>query len=382
MNRVLTSGIAAAALMLAAVAAQAAQTAETGGFATTTGGDDKKAVIVSTLDELKDAVDAGQHHIVVRGHIYGGAQLTTLNFNSTDWNNTTIEGEAGGKAALENIQLKFTAEKLSAGTYIENIKVANLTFFGRIADMQAMPPQVYGTDAKEGINYLGVSLRRISNVLITHCAMYDISDDLMSATQASDNITLSYNHFYFTDEWVKMDPDPVWNWVGKFQNLSNERLTMVIGMNPKDSFEVTGKLHATLHHNWFGPNLRGRPLLRGWVHAYSNYFDNSTTPKGKRPAADGKIYANSQQYNALQIGSGGTIYSESNVFYKTNQSHQIGLDKPTDSYQFFERNNVYTETTGTSAEGKPFDALEVKYTYKITPPAEVADAVKASAGPQ
>jgi len=379
MYKNLKIAVTASLLMFAGLAAQAA---ETGGFATTMGGDDKKAVVVSTLSELKDAVDSGKHHIVVRGHIYGGPQLTTLNFNSTDWNNTTIEGEAGGKAALENIQLKFNAEKLPAGTYIENIKVANLTFFGRITDLQAMPQQVFGTDAKDGINYLGVSLRRINNVLITHCAIYDTSDDLMSATQASDNITLAYNHFYFTDEWVKMEPDPVWNWVGKFQNLSNERLTMVIGMNPKDSFEVTGKLHATLHHNWFGPNLRGRPLLRGWVHAYSNYFDNSTTPKGKRPAADGNVYANSQQYNALQIGSGGTIYSESNSFFKTNVSHQIGLDKPTDNYQFFERDNVYAQTTGASAEGKPFTAIDVKYAYKATPAAEVPEAVKASAGPQ
>lgn len=355
--------------------------AETGGFATTQGGDAVKPVTVHTLEELQDAVDAGDHHIVIDGHLYGGPALTTVDFRSTDWNGTTIEGAPGGKAALENIQLKFTGQNLDDGVNIENIRIANLSFYGRISDLQAMPQQAYGTDNRDGINYLGVSFRRISNAVITHCDFHDISDDLIAVIRSSDNVTLSYNHFYFTDAWVKMAPDPVWNWVGKFQNLSAERFAAVIGMNPKDSFDATGVLHVTLHHNWFGPNMRGRPLLRGWVHAYSNYFDNVTQPDGTRPAADGKVYRDQKQYNALQIGSGGVIYSESNYFYRTNQSHQIGLDKPTDSYHFFERGNVYAETTGTSATGQDFSTVPVKYVYAVTPAADVPGLVKSQAGP-
>lgn len=366
---------------LLALVCSTAQAVDTGGFATTHGGDAVKPVAVHTLEELQDAVQAGDHHIVIDGHLYGGPALTTLDFRSTDWNGTTIEGAPGGKAALENIQLKFTGQNLDDGVNIENIRIANLSFYGRIVDLQAMPPQVHGTDNRDGINYLGVSFRRVSNAEITHCDFHDISDDLIAVIRASDNVTLSYNHFYFTDAWVKMDPDPVWNWVGKFQNLSAERFAAVIGMNPKDSFDANGMLHVTLHHNWFGPNMRGRPLLRGWVHVYSNYFDNTTQPDGSRPAADGKVYRDQKQYNALQIGSGGVLYSESNYFYRTNQSHQIGLDKPTDHYRFFERGNIYAETTGASATGQAFSTVPVPYAYVLAPAASVPGLVQTQAGP-
>jgi pectate lyase len=355
---------------------------ESGGFATATGSTEA-AVTVTSLAELQAAVNARKHHIVVKGTIYGGAALETFRFASTDWNNLTIEGESGGAAALENIQLKFSGEKLPAGTNIENVVVRNLTFHGHIADLQAMPPQIYGTAENIGINYLGVSFRRVSNLWVDHCTIYDTSDDLMSVTQASDNATISYNHFYFTDEWVNMTPNPEWNWVGKLQDLANERLAMVIGMNPKDSHLLGNKsLHVTLHHNWFGPNIKGRPLMRGFVHAYNNYFDNSNAPTGKTTGATtGTQYAKGQ-YNALQIGSGGVIYSESNYFLKTNTSHQIGLDKPDDPYTFAERNNIYEATTGKPAAGEALTDVPVPYHYTADPATEVPAIVKAKAGPR
>lgn len=45
-----------------------------------------------------------------------------------------------------------------------------------------------------------------------------------------------------------------------YHDLANERLAILIGHNKKDSYVYGGnKLHVTLHHNWFGPNLAGRP---------------------------------------------------------------------------------------------------------------------------
>jgi pectate lyase len=358
-----------------------AQAASTGGFSTSAGGDSYSAVTVTTLAQLKAAFAAGDHHIIVSGTIYGGSTLTTLTFATTSWNNTTIEGASGGKAVLENIQLKFDGEQLATGTNIENIKISNITFYGSISDLQALPTQIVNTSNNIGINYEGISLRRISNALITHCTIYNTSDDLMSVALSSDYVTISYNHFYFTSSWMNMSPDPVWNWVGSYQDLANERLAMVIGANSSDSYNATGKLHVTLHHNWFGPYMKGRPLLRGWVHAYSNYFDNSTAPSGTRTASDGNSYSE-KQYNALQVGSGSVVVSESNYFYKTNQSNQIGLDSSGDSYTFKERNNVYSSTTGTSATGTTFTNTPVSYSYTVTAAASVPSVVQSSAGPQ
>lgn len=377
-------GAAALAVVVAVSHGMAARAADTGGFSNTTGGDSYTAVTVSTLADLQAAVAANKHHIVVSGKIYGGSTLTTLTFASTANNNTTIEGEAGGTAVLENIQLKFDGELLTTGTNIQNIKISNITFYGSIPDLQAMPAQVYGsTDATKtlGINYEGISLRRVSNALITHCTIYDASDDLMSVALSSDYVTISYNHFYFTSAWMSMSPDPIWNWVGYNTDLAGERLAMVVGANYSDSYTATSKLHLTLHHNWFGPNLRGRPLFRGWVHLYSNYFDNTGAPSGFNTASDGNSYT-MQQYEALQVNPGSVVVSESNYFYLTNNSNTIGKDASGYTYKFYERNNVYSNTTGTSATGTSFSTSPVSYSYTVTDAAQVASVIPANAGPK
>ncbi|HCZ9102357.1 TPA: hypothetical protein O4G09_005500 [Klebsiella michiganensis] len=360
--------------------------ASSGGFANTTGGDSYTSVTVSSLDELKNAVSNGEHHIIIRGTIYGGKNLTTLNFSSASNSNTTIEGESGGKAQLENIQLKFDGELLPDGENIQNIKISNLTFFGRIADLQAMPKQEYNSSdisKTAGINYEGISLRRVTNALITHCTIYDTSDDLMSVTLSSDYITLSYNHFYFSDGWVNMSPDPIWNWVGYDSDLAGERLAMVVGANSADSWEATKKLRVTLHHNWIGYNMRGRPLFRGWIHAYSNYFDNSKTYSDSEynTGTDGKKYPK-KQYEALQVNSGAVVYSESNYFYLTNNTNTVSNDGSGYNYHFFEKNNTYNQTTGSSVTGSNFSGSPVSYAYEITDSKDVPKYVMANAGPK
>lgn len=375
------------ASLLAALSLSGCQAlaADSGGFATTTGGDSYTAVTVSTLSQLKNAVSSGQHHIIVSGTIYGGAGLTTLTFSSLANNNTTIEGAAGGKAALENIQLKFDGELLPAGTNIQNIKIANLSFFGKIADLQAMPAQIFGSSDSSrlaGINYEGISFRRITNGLVTHCNIYDTSDDLMSVALSSDYITLSYNHLWFSDSWVNMSPDPVWNWVGYYTDLADERLAMVIGANSDDSWQATKKLHVTLHNNWIGPNMRGRPLFRGWIHAYNNYFDNSETyaDTDQNTGTDGKKYPK-KQYEALQVSSGSVVYSEANSFRNTNNTNTVSQDSSGYGYSFFEKNNTYSGTTGTSATGNTFSSA-VSYRYTPLASQNVPQSVTANAGPK
>ncbi|MGF6536928.1 pectate lyase [Paraburkholderia youngii] len=345
---------------------------DTGGFATATGSDDP-AVTVDSLADLLAAFSARQHHILVKGEIYGGPRLTTITFASTDWNNTTIEGASGGNAVLKNVQFKFDGEMLPADQNIQNVVIRNITFHGIIGDLQALPAQVYGTSNNAGVNYEGVSLRRVTNAWVDHCSFYDTSDNLMSVTLSSDNVTVSYSRFYFTNEWLAMRPDPLWDWTGKTQDLANERLAMVVGASRQDSYAYGGhRLHVTLHHNQFGPNLKGRPLLRGWVHAYDNYFDNNATPTGLTA-----VGSDETQYNALQIGSGSVVYVESNYFLRTNQSIQVGLDLPDDVYSFHENANQYVQSTGRSAKGEAFSIAPVGYAYRVGTASSVLNAASA-----
>lgn len=353
-----------------------AATINTGGYSTATGSYESP-VTVTTLAQLQNAFNSKKHHIIIAGEIYGGSSLTTLTFADTSWNNLTIEGKPGTNPILTNIQLKFDGEMLSNNQNISNIVVKNISFRGRISDLQRLSGSNI-IPGGSGTNYEGISFRRCTNAFVTNCTIYDTSDDLMSITLASDNVTVSYCHFYFTNDWLNMNPNPLWNWVGKYQDLASERLAMVIGANSKDSYYYGGKkLHVTMHHNWFGPNIKGRPLIRGYVHLYNNYFDNSTTPSGTNSRGTSK-----EQYNAMQIGSGSMVYSESNYFYKTKQSNQLGLDNGSDFYSFYEKStNFYNLTTGNKLTGKSYPNSSIfNYSYYPESVMNVPNDVQQNAG--
>ena len=344
---------------------------DSGGYSTATGSSDLP-ITVSTLKELKSAFQNGNHHILVNGKISGGPVPLTFLFATTNWNNTTISGVTGSGAALENIQLKFDGELLAPGMNIENIIVNNISFNGDIASLQVLPPSETDINVPgnhSGVNYVGVSFRRCTNVTFDHCAVYDISDDLWCVTLASDNITVSNCHFYFTADWLNMKPNPNWNWVGTSHPLADERIAAVIGYCPEDSYSYgIQKLHVTIHDNWFGPLLKGRPLCRGYVHFYNNYFDNSVP--------------GSSQYDAIQIGSGAKVFSESNYFDQTNKTNKVYMDdKIHQSYTFCERKNIYkTNSIGAVGDAWP-DSLVVPYHYNLVEGSEIPGIVTANAGP-
>lgn len=218
-------------------------------FATATGSN-RSGVVVRNLRELERAFAERNHHIIIAGTINGGPQLKTFTFADTGWNNTTIEGMPGTNPTLENIQIKFSGEQLPQGTNINNVVIKNITFRGKIPDLQRLSGSAI-VPGGSGTNYLGISFRRTTNALVDHCTLFDTSDDLMLISLQSDRVTVSYCHFYFTNEWVGMNPNPMWNWVGRYQDLASERLAMVIGANRNDSYEYGGKkLRVTMHHNW------------------------------------------------------------------------------------------------------------------------------------
>jgi len=343
----------------------------TDGYSTATGST-ASAVTVTTLSQLQTAFNNGSHHIIISGNIYGGAVPLTFTFSTTGWNNTTIEGASGGQAVLQNIQLKFDGELLATGTNIQNIVVKNITFYGNIPSLQALPSSetdISVSGNHSGVNYLGVSFRRCTNVSMDHCTIYNTSDDLWCATLASDDLTISYCHFYFTSSWLNMSPNPSWNWIGTYQPLADERLAAVLGQNYSDSYTYgTQKLHITIHDNWFGSLMKGRPLCRGYVHFFNNYFDNGTACSG--------------QYNAIQIGSGCKVYSESNYFYQTVNTNQLGFDDGTHTaYTFCERNNDYNTTSvGVSGAAWP-GSSPVPYSYTVVAASTVPSSVQTNAGP-
>lgn len=94
------------------------------------------------------------------------------------------------------------------------------------------------------------------NIFITKCEFHDSSDELCSIVRESDFVTVSWCKFYF-------------------DNPHNHAFGGLIG-NSDDRTSDKGKLHVTMHHNWYAVGVRGRmPRVRyGHVHIYNNYYNS------------------------------------------------------------------------------------------------------------
>lgn len=95
-----------------------------------------------------------------------------------------------------------------------------------------------------------------TNVFVTKCAFYDSTDELCSVVRGADYVTISWSKFYF----LEPDSHSYAHLIGNSDGATGDR----------------GKLHVTLHHNWYSTGVRGRmPRVRfGDVHLYNNYYNN------------------------------------------------------------------------------------------------------------
>ena len=106
---------------------------------------------------------------------------------------------------------------------------------------------------------------------------YEHRDGLIDITNEADYITISYSTF------------------------ENHNKTMLIGSSDS-KISDEGKLHVTLHHNYFHNVVQRLPRVRfGQVHVYNNYFASDTT-NGEYAYA-----------YALGVGKNSQIYAENNV---------------------------------------------------------------------
>jgi len=101
-----------------------------------------------------------------------------------------------------------------------------------------------------------MELSGAKNVFITKCEFHDSSDELCSIVRESDYVTVSWCKFYF-------------------EKSHSHAFGGLIG-NRDDRTSDRGKLHVTLHHNWYADGVRERmPRVRyGHVHIYNNYYNS------------------------------------------------------------------------------------------------------------
>jgi pectate lyase len=194
------------------------------GYATqnggTTGGGGATPVTVSTASAFRSAVgNSTPAVIVVEGMI-------DLNGDVTIRANKTIRG-ADSSAGLYGGTVK-----IQDSNYI----IQNLSFGPASGDVMEI----------SGAN----------NVFITNCEFHDSTDELCSIVREADYVTVSWSKFYF-------------------DNPDSHSFAHLIG-NSDGATSDRGKLHVTLHHNWYTAGVRGRiPRVRfGHVHLYNNYYNS------------------------------------------------------------------------------------------------------------
>ncbi len=194
------------------------------GYATenggTVGGGDATPVVAATADEFRSLVrDGTPRVIVVQGKIDLGSSVG-IGSNKTIIGADTRCGLYGGTVNVRG----------------HNSIFQNLTLGPTEGDVM----EVSGG----------------TNVFVHKCEFVDSTDESLSIVRGSDFVTVSWCKFHFTEP-------------------HSHAFGHLIG-NRTDRVSDRGKLHTTMHHNWYCAGVRSRaPRVRyGHVHIYNNYYNS------------------------------------------------------------------------------------------------------------
>lgn len=219
----LRAGLCAVALSLIAPFASAADGyANVGG--TTTGGAGGATVTVTTLAQLTSAASDDTARIV---RVSGTINLGSSNFRVGS--NKTLIGVGSGSGFVGDLICR-----LERNIIIQNLKFTN------------------PSSAGDGD---GLTLYGSNHVFVTHCTFTQCGDGSLDITHGSDDITVSWCKFLYTSD-------------------TGHNFVDLIGHSDSNAAEDTGKLHITMHHNWYSTLCKERmPRVRfGRVHVYNNYY--------------------------------------------------------------------------------------------------------------
>ncbi|MFC2137800.1 T9SS type A sorting domain-containing protein [Bacteroidota bacterium] len=190
------------------------------GYSGTIGGGNATPDTVSTASDFKSAVtNDNPAIIVVDGRIDIGGDVS-IGSNKTIVGANSSSGLYGGTIKIQET----------------NNIIQNLSFGPSDADV--------------------MEASGATNIYVTQCEFYDSQDELFSIVREADYVTVSWCKFYF-------------------DNPTSHSFAHLIG-NSDDRTSDRGKLHVTMHHNWYAHDIVERmPRVRfGNVHIYNNYYNS------------------------------------------------------------------------------------------------------------
>jgi len=275
-----------------------------------TGGAGGPVVEVSTPEALRAAAAApGPATIRVRGRMTVGRVAVS--------SDKTIEG-SGPAPTLHGA--------LAIERGVSNVIVRNLTITN--------PSQ-----KKNSEGFDGIAVRGGRRVWIDHCTFKDCGDGMVDVTYGADNVTVSWCLFKYSSD-----------------DLKHRFVMLADGPHKKKS---KGRLHLTLHHNWFADNCGARmpAARRSRVHLFNNFFETG----------GGTSYATLAR-------EGSEILSESN-FYRNVRNPSYTED----GGRLRRKGDIFVSSPGKRSKGgdKVFDP---PYHYTLDRAVDVPEIVKAGAG--
>ncbi|GAB4174277.1 MAG: pectate lyase [Terrimicrobiaceae bacterium] len=274
------------------------------------GGAGGRTVVVRSADDLRKVAALPEPLIIqIEGRI--AAQAVTMASNKT------IEG-TGHRPTVHG---SLVIPRGTSNVVVRNLIVTN------------------PTSRKRAEGFDGITIRGGRDVWIDHCTLIDCGDGSIDITEGADRITVSHCRFVYSS------PDLL------------HRLVMLAYGPPKK--KSRGRLHLTLHHNWFDKYSGSRmpSSIKAKVHSFNNYF---------KPGSEND-YASIARKDA-------EILSESN-FYE-------GVRNPLfseDGGKIRSRNDIFEHCRG-KFPGKDQDVFKPDYPYETVSASDVPAIVKARAG--
>jgi pectate lyase len=218
------------------------------------GGDVKPAVVSTAADFISMAESKGSKVIVVSGNLNVGSVKVQ--------SDKTVMGADTNSTLTGNLVISGA----------KNVIVQNLTITNKS-----------GAGTGDGIEVSEKS----ENIFIHKCTFVDCADGSVDIKSGSSLVTVSWCKFIYPTRSSHCYPN-------------------LIGHSDNNGTEDRGRLHVTMHHNWYGKGCQQRmPRVRfGQVHVYNNYY-------GFLPSDPDTDYA-------IGVGVEGSILVEKSYFDKVN----------------------------------------------------------------
>ncbi|TWT88352.1 Pectate trisaccharide-lyase precursor [Pseudobythopirellula maris] len=267
------------------------------GFATVgdgvTGGAAGPLVTATTAEEFRSyATQSGPLNINVVGALnVGGVSVAS---------NKTILGVGESAGLVGSLQLSGVSNVI-----VKNLELSN-------------PSGVGEGDV--------LTLRGSTNVWIDHNDIFNSTDGLLDIIRESDNVTVSWNEFYYTDEFAS--------------NVNRgHRYAMLIG-NGDGATEDADNLHVTLHHNHWGDNVHERmPRVRyGDIHAFNEFYNSQGNNYVIRSAIGAEVLVENSVFENVNTPyekqQGGQVEAVGNLLRGASGAAQGGDDVFTPPYAY------------------------------------------------